>query len=312
MLSRHVVRLMFAIVLSAVAAARLSAAATMDVTLVFDPQQAAHRELLQAVRDALTSLKANGITVHAVSQADFSPHKARGARLLVPVGTAATASVADIRPSLPVLSVLIPRPSFEEIRRRRDATAAFSAIYVDQPIERRLDLVRLALPNVRRLGVAFGPSTIAYREEIERAAQRRGLELETTVVSAEERLYAELGAVLARSDAMLAVVDPLVFSRTSTQTVLLTAYRRRVPLIGVSPAYVHAGAVVAVYSTPAQIGRQLAETLIEIAANPARLPPPAFPRYFSVAVNHQVAESFGLYVDDDESLQHRLSGGRAP
>jgi ABC-type uncharacterized transport system substrate-binding protein len=117
--------------------------------------------------------------------------------------------------------------------------------------------------------------------------------------------------VLAQSDVMLGVVDPLVFSRTSAQSVLLTAYRRRVPLIGISSAYVDAGALAAVYSTPAQIGRQLAELIEQFSQNPtAKLPPPQYPKYFSVAVNYQAAEVLGLDIDDEENLERRLSNRR--
>jgi hypothetical protein len=55
-------------------------------------------------------------------------------------------------------------------------------------------------------------------------------------------------------DALLAVPDPLVFNSQTAANILAAAYRRRIPLIGFSPAYTRAGALVSLYSTPDQIG----------------------------------------------------------
>jgi len=214
-----------------------------------------------------------------------------------------------------VLGVAIPRLSFEELRQRHAGDAAagrrggLSAIYLDQPVERRFELIQQILPQARRIGMILGPETLAYASEFRAAAERRRLELRVGQVVDEAQLIKTLDQVLKESDVMLGVIDPLVFNRASARNVLLTAYRWRVPLFGVSPAYVRAGALAAVYSTPAQIARQLAETIEGFRSRGpgSRLPPPQHAKYFSVAVNYQVAESMGIHVEDEDSLQRRLS-----
>jgi hypothetical protein len=46
----------------------------------------------------------------------------------------------------------------------------------------------------------------------------------------------------------------VVFNSQTAGSILTAAYRRQVPLTGFSPAYVKAGALLALYSTPAQVG----------------------------------------------------------
>jgi hypothetical protein len=72
---------------------------------------------------------------------------------------------------------------------------------------------------------------------------------------------------------------------------------------------VSAGALLAVFSTPAQIGRQLGEELVALAEESGPLPPPRHPRYFSVEVNARVARSLGLTVPSAAVLERRLGEG---
>ena len=114
--------------------------------------------------------------------------------------------------------------------------------------------------------------------------------------------------VLDKTDVMLGLVDPIVFNRTSARNVLLTAYRWKVPLVGISPAYVRSGAIAAVYSTPAQLGAQVSEIIRDtIHENGQAIPTIQYPKYFRVAVNYQVAESMGLYIASEDELQEILS-----
>nr|HPR06509.1 ABC transporter substrate binding protein [Denitromonas sp.] len=86
---------------------------------------------------------------------------------------------------------------------------------------------------------------------------------------------------------------------------LLTAYRHRSPVIGFSPAYVRAGAVMAVYSSPEQMGQQAAEMAVQsLLGNP--LPEARHPAYFSVSVNPHVARSLSIDLPDAATLEAQI------
>ena len=99
--------------------------------------------------------------------------------------------------------------------------------------------------------------------------------------------------------------DYQLFNNRTISNILLTAYHLRSPVIGFSPAYVKAGALFALYSTPAQIGQQAGETARAGLAS-GSLPPPAAPRHFRVGINRYVARSMGINLDDAATLQERL------
>ena len=115
--------------------------------------------------------------------------------------------------------------------------------------------------------------------------------------------------LLENSDVLLSLPDPLVFNSGTIHHLLVATYHQKIPVIGFSRAFVEAGALLAVYSTPAQTGRQAAEIVQQVLRTPVRaLPPPQYPKYFAIAVNRRVAASLGLEVPDEQTLLNRLLG----
>jgi ABC-type uncharacterized transport system substrate-binding protein len=228
--------------------------------------------------------------------------------LIVTIGAAATRSVlehGDLR--TPVLAMLIPRVTFEALQRaaRSPQGRRAAAVFLDQPLARQFDLLRVALPKARRVGAITGPDSGIDPERLRATADARQFVLSLESVERETELYPALERVLTDADAFLAIPDAKVVNSATAQNVLLTSFRFRVPVVGYSAAYVRAGALLAVYSTPAQIGAE-AGALARAVVGGAALPAPNHPRHFSVAVNRQVARSLGLAVEDDAVLRDRL------
>jgi ABC-type uncharacterized transport system substrate-binding protein len=68
---------------------------------------------------------------------------------------------------------------------------------------------------------------------------------------------------------------------------------------------VKAGALLALYSTPTQVGQQAGEAARQALAT-GSLPPPAAPRHFRVSTNPYVARSLGIVLDEPGTLRERL------
>ena len=231
-----------------------------------------------------------------------------GGALIVTVGANATRLVlehADLR--TPVLAILLPRTTFEALQRsaRTAHGRRATAVFLDQPLPRQLDLIRIALPKAQRIGTITGAEGGVEPERLRALAESRQLTLKAEGVERETELYPALERALADADAFLAIPDARVINSATAQNVLLTSFRLRVPVVGYSAAYVRAGALLAVYSSPAQIGTEAGE-LARAAARGVALGAPKYPRYFSVAVNQQVARALGLAIDDEAALRERL------
>lgn len=88
---------------------------------------------------------------------------------------------------------------------------------------------------------------------------------------------------------------------------MITAYRYQDPMIGFSQAYVKAGALAAVYTTPEQTGKQVGEIAMRaLGGKVVLLSPPKYPKHFSVSVNYQVARSLDISIGDEADILQRL------
>jgi ABC-type uncharacterized transport system substrate-binding protein len=207
-----------------------------------------------------------------------------------------------------VLSLLIPRQAFESLGPRADARAArhLSAVFIDQPLSRQLDLVRIALPNRKRVGVVLGTASGAIRGELQERARERDLTLELVEIGDSSGVYNGLQQILPGSDLLLAIADPVVFNASTVYGLLLTSYRAQVPVIGFSEGLVKAGALLGLFSSARQVGKQGGEIATRLLTGEAGLPPPQYPRYFTVRVNQSVARSLGIAIAEEATLATQL------
>ena len=282
-------------------------AAELAVVIVSSDRSAAYVEAEQAL---LSELERGGVSRYDMLQVtaqEWAGAAALKPKLIVALGSEASAVLAKADTRLPVLCTLLPRSSFERILRTsgRKSSSQFSAIYLDQPLNRQLELIRLALPAVRRIGVLWGPESQVQAPVLRGLLQSRGGELTEASVGRDEVLFPALKRVLDDSDLLLAVADPQVYNSSTIQNILLSSFRARVPLVAFSPAYVRAGALLALHVTPTQVGQQAAVMARSVLQGKALSATPVYSNDFSVTVNEHVAYSLGLTLDA-VSLRERL------
>lgn len=300
--------------LSWVLAACLASAAqeaSATVHVVSSERSAAY----QQAADAMASeLKREGTVERRIVQLtsdEFEAYQGPAPRLYIALGTEACAVLARAERKAPVLCALLPRASFERVLRDsgRRSGAQFSALFLNQPVARKLDLVRLALPNAHRIGVLLGAESQQQEAALRAAVLARNLKLVGVTVKADEPLFNGLKKVVDESDLLLALADPQIYNSASIQNILLTSFRAQVPMMAFSPAYVRAGALLAVYSTPEQIGHQ-AGVMARAVLSGQALGAPQFPSHFEIGINEHVARSLGLKLDatDLSDRLRRLEG----
>ncbi|MEO6148040.1 MAG: ABC transporter substrate binding protein [Sulfuriferula sp.] len=227
-------------------------------------------------------------------------------RLLISVGMRATRAALALNTRVPVLAVLVPKDSFDAlVLSANEVRRPISAIYLDQPYSRQLALIRLAFPARRRVGVLLREQNRLKLEALLASAKSQKMQVNGELISNADEIVPSLEHLLASSDLLLILPDPLLYNKNDIQGVLLTSYHYHVPLIGYSEALVRAGAIMGLYSKPQQIGYQAAEVASR-SLGTARLPVPQYPKYFTVSINQQVARSLNISVPDEMVLQQAL------
>lgn len=229
------------------------------------------------------------------------------ADLLIAVGTAAAELVARRSGKTGVLAVLVTGDWH-----RKHGAALLSqsgrdagVLVIEQPLSRQLRLVKIAFPSATRVGVLVGQENTGLLGELRGLAGKQNLTLIGKVADPEKLLVPTLEQVLDEADVLLALPDAEVLNRNTIQSVLMTSYRYRDPVVGYSNAMSRAGALIALYSSPAQIGRQAGEIAAGVLAG-EKLQGLKWPKYFSVSVNAHVARSLGIDVPDEAAILNDL------
>lgn len=297
-------------VLWVVPGARVPAAPPSEVVVVTAAGEA-QDEVIAGLRAVLDRAGSPPVSLKALTTAGalvLLREQRKSPALVVTLGTEPARTVLQARPSVPVVCAFLPQSAYATLVAGEPAHSPVTALYLDQPFARQFRLIRLALSAAVRVGVVLGPESRRYAAVLREAAGRNRLQLKIETISESRQLIGALHRVLEDSDILLAVPDPQVFNRQSLPNVLITAYRQGKPVAGYSRASVSAGALLAAFSTPAQIGRQLGEMLAaHLLHRESGLPSPMYPRYVSVEVNRHVAHSLGLILPRTEQLERELA-----
>jgi len=274
------------------------------VTLLVGPETEAQRAVVQAIEQALPpkAVALQVISVEAYRASGLDPGVVPP-QLLVTVGAEAAAVTLKAQPPVPTLIALVPELTYRTLVRQHPARGKVPAVlYLDAPAARQLRLARAVLPRARRLGVVLGSESEWLDAPLRVAARAERFELVSEIVQSEDELLPAVYRLLDRSDALLALPDPLVVNRHTAQPLLLAAYRKRRPVIGYSRAFVRAGALAAAYSAPEHLGRDLAERILALLRPGTSLPRSPYPRHFAVEVNADVARALDLTPPDPAAL----------
>jgi ABC-type uncharacterized transport system substrate-binding protein len=266
--------------------------------VVSSERSAAYQAAAEAATAELVRQAEGRREVLLFTAAELLAYRGPAPRIYIALGAEACGLLAKGPQAAPVLCALLPRASFERVLREsgRRVGVSLSALYLNQPLGRQLDLARLALPQARRIGVLWGSDALANEAMLESAAQARGLRIVGVSVRPDEPVFNGLKKILDESDLLLALADPQIYNSNSIQNILLASFRAQVPMLAFSPAYVRAGALMAVYSTPEQIGQQ-AGLLARGVLQGQPLGAPQYPLQFEISVNEHVARSLGLQLD---------------
>ena len=284
------------------------AQAYTGVTIVVSAETPVNAEFVESFKEALASGKNGTLRVKVIDLQEVEKLVvAENSELVVALGVKALEAAGKLKHTTPVLGVFTPLPTYNSLLlSSKRVLGNFSAIVLDQPNRRRMALVKTVLPDVKNLGILLGPTSSQDGEILKDIGEKNTLNIVQENVSQESDLIPKLKKLLDSTDALMAIPDPLVYSRETAQPILLTSYRYQRPVFGYSQSYVRSGALAGVYSSTKQLAQQAAEIAVKSQQAPSLLPPPQTPKYFSVMVNYQVARSLNILLEDEDTIYKKM------
>lgn len=287
------------------------AAPPLSVALIGDYEDVR----IERVADAIEQALSESCKAECNETLQLSRHQPEGmassagiaaADLVITIGSRAASVVARARLDVATLYSFMPRAAWDElVACCATDKLPHSALFIDQPLSRQFDLIRLMAPKASRIALLFGDVSAHRRAELDCAADAAGYSLHTADVADPDGIGSSLRRLVQDADLLLALPDPRVYNRHTAYAILLTTYSARLPVIGFSDAMVRAGAAAAVFASPEDVGRDVARHVRGYRRS-GELPAAAFGDHFSVSVNDAVVRSLRLPDLSATQLLHRL------
>lgn len=205
---------------------------------------------------------------------------------------------------------LVVRVSQVHAQQRLGASrpANLSLLWNEPAPARQLRLVRLLLPQAKRVGVLYDRHSEFLLDELRRAAAALDLQI-IAQAWPDRRDNRPLLALLQRSDVLLGVNDADLYNPQTAKNLLLTSYAQQRALIGPSASFVRAGSLASSYSDQADWLASLDQLLDQA---PTNWPDSAYPMHFKVLGNRQVARALAIELADDARLARQVAEGETP
>ena len=109
----------------------------------------------------------------------------------------------------------------------------------------------------------LGPASVHRQAELSKYITDSGLQPQFVSISAKDNPIHKIEPVLSRSDVFIPISDSRLINIATAKWILHLSYRHKVPVIAFSKSYLKAGALAAIYSSPADVAKILSEWLIK-------------------------------------------------
>ena len=170
---------------------------------------------------------------------------------------------------------------------------------INVPIDVQLRSLKQLAPQVKRIGVVYDPSKTGF---LLAAAQRVAPELGVTVVArpinSPRASVTALEELEKQVDALWILPDSTILTPETVQYMLLVAFRRKIPLLGLSDSQAKMGALVAIsFRSGHDIGKQAGELAKAIlGGRPIEDVPYTMADKTKQTLNLKTAEKIGLQI----------------
>jgi putative tryptophan/tyrosine transport system substrate-binding protein len=218
--------------------------------------------------------------------------KQGGSALLLTLGTAATQRVRRDITTIPIIAGLVL--SADEFK----GAPNMSGVTLEFPVALQLEWLRRFLPTAKTIGVIYNPRENQQRiEAASRVALELRLKLESQPVSDTRELPMALETLAKKIDVLWGVVDELVLTPQTAKHILLFSFQNRIPFVGLSTAWVKAGAFYALDWDYTDLGMQCGEMALKVLQGTSiRALPAVGPRKVVYALNQKTARHMKIEI----------------
>ena len=221
--------------------------------------------------------------------------------IIIAVGTPATVATRKATAVIPIVFPIASDPVGDGLVTSLSRPGGnVTGLSTQQPdlAGKRLEILREIIPGLSRLAVlanSLNPVAILNVSEVQAAALKLGLEINTLDVKRADDIRPAIGQLTGRTQALYVVGDSLVFNnQVQINTLALVA---RLPTMNNGRGYVKTGGLISYGPSFPELFRRAAEMVDKIlrGAKPADIPVEQ-PTKYELVINLKTAKALGLEV----------------
>ena len=212
---------------------------------------------------------------------------------LVTLGPGPTRLAAAATRRVPIVATLVMVGSLPS------QSPNVTGVSLDFPLAVQLTWLQRIVPDRRIVGLLYDPAQNArIAAALTRLAGDRQLTVVERTVSEPAEMPAALDVIAQRAEVLFAIPDTLVLSRETAQALLVFSFQNRVPFVGLSDAWVKAGALYALERDYHDVGAQAAAIVARLAGGEeAAAIPIEAPRKVVYVLNRRAAEHMKIHLE---------------
>lgn len=222
--------------------------------------------------------------------------------LVLALGTRAAHEVSLREKKIPIIYSMVLNPaSGSAADNPLPAQANLTGATLNIPLDTQVEHLRALFPTARRLGIISDPSrTEAMVNDAREIGRRNAMDVRVWWVDNENEIPDAVRALTDSVDVLWMLPDETVFTPRSSRFIIFELIKAGVPILGLSSAYVKAGAVVALDCDYTDVGRQSGELAVRVLAggDPSSMKATT-PRVFTLALNAKVREHLRIAMDSE-------------
>lgn len=222
--------------------------------------------------------------------------------VILALGTRAANEVSKREKSIPIIySMVLEQPGGAGTSGLTAQQANVTGSSLNIPLDVQFKYIKTVFPSTSQIGLISNPERSGHVVDSARqAANKHGLALTVRSVSSESQIPDAVRSLVDSIDVFFMVADATVFTPQSSRYVIFEFIKAGVPIMGLSSAYVKAGAVMALDCDYTDIGRQSGELAVRILAGQSpETVSETTPRVYMLAVNENVLEHLRIDIADD-------------
>jgi len=114
----------------------------------------------------------------------------------------------------------------------------------------------MLMPSASNVGLMLGPASLPRLEEFGNHVSNAGMNPILVAVNARDNPIKVLEPAIKRADVFIPVPDSRLINISTAKWILQLSYRYKVPVVAYSRAYLKAGALAAVYTSPENVAHR--------------------------------------------------------